>query len=68
MCCSRDPLFPDPQPCQLVSGLLTPPLWGRLLVRSSLPCGKHTACLCLAALLPGVSAACACLSARTQYL
>lgn len=25
-------------------------------------------CLCLAALLPGVSVACACVSARTQYL
>lgn len=70
---SRDPLLlalPAFRPCQLLLVLLTPFLWGATcsLTPQFSMWKAHMPCLCLAALLPGVSAACACVSARTQYL
>lgn len=49
---------------------LTPPLWGPpALAHLRFPMLRvHLLCLCLAAWLPGVSVACACVSARTRYL
>lgn len=67
---SRDPSCPSAfRPCQLLLVFLPHPFGGRLLSTPQLSTWRaHLPRLCLAASLPGVSVACARVSARTQYL
>lgn len=68
----QGPSFSCPSCLQTLSasiGLFTPPLWGHLLHTLQFSMWKaHLPCLCLAALLPGVSVTCACVSTRIHYL